>query len=116
MYFGATAILCAVLLSSSFSGTYGISTRIQVHPMNTGFYPGDNLTLTCLTGQKGPVDVIDWYKDGQLLNSSGHSNSSCCAEISLINITKEDAGKYECEVRKNDEYDKGVFQLHLNCN
>ena len=72
------------------------------------------MTLTCLVEQGGPADVIDWYKDDQPISSRVYSNSSRWTEISLINITREDAGKYECTVRKRDEKDTDIIQLHVN--
>ena len=99
---------------SGYSETDAISARIHVHPVNISFDPGDNVTLTCLVEQGGPADVIDWYKDDQPISSRVYSNSSRWTEISLINITREDAGKYECTVRKRDEKDTDVMQLHVN--
>ena len=106
--------LINVLLFSGPSLTDAISVRIHAHPSNTSFDPGDNLTLTCLVEHNGPADVIFWYKDDQLISAHNHSNSPQFAEISLIDITRDDAGEYKCMAWKNNAKDTDFIDLHVN--
>jgi len=96
--------------------TDAISVRIDVHPLNTSFDPGDNVTLTCLVEHGCPADVILWYKDDQPISANNHSNSSQLAEISLLNVTRSDAGRYNCTVRKRQVKHMDFIDLHVNGN
>ena len=80
-------------------------------PMETSFNPGLNVTLKCQIVGGGPADTIQWYKDDEPINSS-----SQWSEMTLINITKADAGEYKCTVWKKEENDSDVFDLHVNGN
>lgn len=90
--------------------------KIDVHPLNKSFNPGDNVTLTCLVEHGGPVDVIHWYKDDQLIRANNHSNSSQLAEISLVSLIRTDAGRYKCTVWKKQVEDTAFIDLHINGN
>ena len=87
-----------------------------MHPLNKSFNPGDNVTLTCLVEHGGPVDVILWYKDDQPISANNYSNSSQSAEISLLNATRSDAGRYECTVRRRQVKGTEFIDLHMNGN
>lgn len=72
------------------------------------------MTLTCLVEHGGPADVILWYKDDQPVSANIYSNSSQLAEISLLNVTKSDAGRYNCTVWKRQVKHTDFIDLHIN--
>ena len=74
------------------------------------------MTLTCLVEHGGPADVILWYKDDQPISANSHSNSSQLAEISLLNVTGSDAGRYKCTVWRRQVKDTDFIDLHVNGN
>lgn len=74
------------------------------------------MTLTCLVEHGGPADVIHWYKDDQPISANSYSNSSQLAEISLLNFTKSDTGKYKCTAWKRQVKHTGFIDLHMNGN
>ena len=87
-----------------------------MHPLNQSFNPGDNVTLTCLVEHGSPADVILWYKDDQPISANKYSNSSQMAEISLLNASKSDAGRYNCTAWKRQVKHTNFIDLHMNGN
>ena len=74
------------------------------------------MTLTCLVEHGGPADVILWYKDDQPISAKNYSNSSQLAEISLLNVTRSDAGRYNCTMWRGEVMDTKFMDLHMNGN
>ena len=100
------------LTSAAFTaGAFG---KMRVHPMETSFNRGDNLTLNCSVEENGPADVIFWYKDDKPISFYRDSNLSQWAEVSLIDVTNKDVGQYRCIMKKGSQLNSYVFDLHVN--
>ena len=74
------------------------------------------MTLTCLVEHGGPADVILWYKDDQPISANSYSNSSQMAEISLLNVTASDTGRYKCTAWKKQVKYTDSIDLRMNGN
>ena len=69
--------------------------QITVHPSAVTKPEGSRIILSCnATGN--PEPTISWTKDGFSYNNSRTSFSKYYKELTIINVTKRDSGKYEC--------------------
>ncbi|KAM6223702.1 B-cell receptor CD22 [Rhynchocyon petersi] len=80
--------------------------EIEVSPRNATVIEGDSVTVTCRIISSNPrYKRITWFKDDQKLEKQGMPT------LSLSKVTKEDSGKYRCQV-SNDMglgYSRDVF-------
>ncbi|XP_071142049.1 lachesin-like [Mytilus edulis] len=65
--------------------------RVNVEPSSV-VEEGHNLTLTCLYDSNTNESVICWKRNDRILLNTQNST------LSVINVSREDAGKYCCEV------------------
>ena len=72
------------------------------------------MTLICLIQGDGSADFINWYKDKNPIRIQNDVNSSESNEMSLLNISRHDAGKYNCTAWKKQEFASDEFNLHVN--
>lgn len=58
---------------------------------------GNNLLLPCNRPNSDPPALIQWYKDGETVNSTAVGMMINYEHLMLLNISYESAGKYYCQ-------------------
>lgn len=58
---------------------------------------GNNLLLPCERPESDPPAIIQWYKDGETLNTTAVGMMINHQHLMLLNISYESAGKYYCQ-------------------
>ena len=103
-----------IIVVAGFTPTSALSAKIQAVPLNTSYNPGENVILICLIQCNCSADVINWYKDNNPIRIQNDVNSLESDKMSLLNISRHDAGKYNCTAWKNQEFASDEFNLHVN--
>lgn len=103
-----------IIFVAGFTPTSALSAKIQAVPLNTSYNPGENVTLICLIQCNCSADAINWYKDNNPIGIQNDVNSLESDKMSLLNISRHDAGKYNCTAWKNQEFATDEFNLHVN--
>ncbi|GLG98860.1 Toll-like receptor 7 [Gryllus bimaculatus] len=85
--------------------------NIMVHPLTQTALRGNNVTLHCKASSSAEVPMtFQWRKDNvdikpiniqQFIRSSDGKGTEQSSEFTLLNITQNDAGKYQCVVSNN---------------
>lgn len=81
----------------------------------------ETVSLNCSVVQGGPARQITWTKKGNITNSqrlftvSSVSVPGLWSSLRLSNINVEDAGRYQCEVKKDRKRDVCEVVLHVYC-
>ena len=81
----------------------------------------ETVSLNCSIVQGGPARQITWTKKGTTVSSqrlftvSSASVPGLWSSLRLSNITVDDSGTYQCEVKKNRKQDVCYVVLHVYC-
>ncbi|XP_067094943.1 hemicentin-1-like [Osmerus mordax] len=71
-------------------------TQVQIHTPLKSPIEGQSYTMNC--NVTGPVDHIDWWKDGLLMSSNNRTNFAVDNQTVIINpIQQSDMGYYKCQ-------------------
>ncbi|XP_070196479.1 junctional adhesion molecule A-like [Littorina saxatilis] len=103
-------LLLCLLVLGFIQGSEGIT--IDLAPFNTSAVIGGNATLACLVSNQGS-DRVKWYVPGNLnaltvddtITTSGdHYEVSGQYNLTIVGVTNDDEGQYQCEVGSNNYY------------
>ncbi len=84
--------------------------KFNIKPSNTYINVGDDVTLECnVYGIPGPT--IEWYKDGEALETGDFYNVSPTGSLTIQNVITEDAGIYQCVADNTLENLQALAQL-----
>ncbi|XP_062321574.1 carcinoembryonic antigen-related cell adhesion molecule 1 isoform X2 [Osmerus eperlanus] len=71
-------------------------TQVQIHTPLKSPIEGQSYTMNC--NVTGPVDHVDWWKDGLLMSSNNRTNFAVDNRTVIINpIQQSDMGDYKCQ-------------------
>lgn len=59
---------------------------------------GDTVVINCTVSVKTEIHSIEWFKDKKLVSNHAVDTSGTGSLLTLRNVTKSDAGEYECRV------------------
>lgn len=59
---------------------------------------GDTVVINCTVSVKTEIRSIEWFKDKKLVSNHAVDTSGTGSLLTLRNVTKSDAGEYECRV------------------
>ena len=92
-------------------------TEFKTIGRNTGeIRQGDNVTLSCTTTMGQPLPLVEIRKENTVKNSTIASNTS---ETTILyhfdRISKDEKGRYSCQVTTQEFTSKRSLQLDVKC-
>lgn len=101
-------LFCCVLVEALSGTNISSSTSLLISGNST-------VNLTC-SAAVGKAESVEWLKDGKPLTPSSRAMLSAdMRSLTIIQVVKEDAGEYKCQMKNKVNKDEASYKMVINC-